>query len=291
MTRLPITKTPKVYVGGAFIRSESGRVLPVHDPRDPSKLLGNIPLCTRKDLRNAVEAAATAGPGWAKRTAYNRGQILYRLAEMLESRAEEFAASLAPFGAPGADPAREVAAAVDRLVYYAGWADKFAQVLGNTNPVSGPYFNFTLPEPMGVVGVLAETAAPPLLGLVSQVAPIIVSGNTVVAFASEAAPLAAVLLGEMLAVSDLPGGVVNLLTGRRTDLLPTFATHQALRAVDAAGVSDAEHRTLALGAADSVKRLKTRAAGAVDWFAPAAQGVEEIADFTEYKTIWHPVGA
>ncbi len=289
MTRLPITKTPKVYVGGAFIRSEGGRVLPVYDPTDKERLLGNVPLCTRKDLRNAVEAAAAAGPGWAKRTAYNRGQILYRLAEMLESRSDELAANLAQQSA--ADPAREVAAAVERLVYYAGWSDKFAQVLGNTNPVSGPYFNFTLPEPIGVVGVLAETGAPPLLGLVSQIAPIIVSGNTVVAFASEAAPLTAVLLGEMLAVSDLPGGVVNLLTGRRADLLPTFATHQALRAVDAAGVADAEHRTLALGAADSVKRLKTRAAGAVDWFAPNAQGVEEIADFTEYKTIWHPVGA
>ncbi len=291
MTRLPITKTPKVYVGGAFIRSESGRVLPVHDPRDKSKLLGNVPLCTRKDLRNAVEAAAAAGPGWAKRTAYNRGQILYRLAEMLEARADELAASLALFGASGSEPAREVAATVDRLVYYAGWSDKFAQVLGNTNPVSGPYFNFTLPEPMGVVGVLTENGAPPLLGLVSQIAPIIISGNTVVAFASEVVPLPAILFGEMLAVSDLPGGVVNLLTGRRADLLPTFATHQALRAVDAAGVSDAERKTLALGAADSVKRLKTRAAGAVDWFAANAQGVEEIAEFTEYKTIWHPIGA
>ena len=290
MIRLPITKTPKVYVGGAFIRSESGRVLPVYDPTDRT-LLGNVPLCTRKDLRNAVEAAASAGPGWAKRTAYNRGQILYRLAEMLESRAEEFAANLAQQQSSAADPAREVAATVDRLVYYAGWADKFAQVIGNTNPVSGPYFNFTLPEPMGVVGVIAEDAALPLLGLVSQVAPIIVSGNTVVAFASEVAPLAAVLLGEMLAVSDLPGGVVNLLTGRGVDLLPTFATHQALRAVDAAGVSDAERQTLALGAADSVKRLKTRAAGTVDWFADSTQGAEEIADFTEYKTIWHPVGA
>ena len=278
MTRLPITKTPKVYVGGAFIRSESGRVLPVYDPADKGKLLGNVPLCTRKDLRNAIEAAAAAGPGWAKRTAYNRGQILYRLAEMLESRGDEF-------------DAKEIAATVDRLVYYAGWADKFAQVLGNTNPVSGPYFNFTLPEPVGVVGVLAEDGAPPLLGLVSQVAPIIVSGNTVVAFASEAAPLSAVLLGEMLAVSDLPGGVVNLLTGKRADLLGTFATHQALRAVDAAGVTDAERKTLALGAADSVKRLKTRAAGSVDWYAATAQGVEEIADFIEYKTIWHPVGA
>ena len=290
MTRLPITKTPKVYVGGAFIRSESGRVLPVYDPQNKERLLGNVPLCTRKDLRNAVEAAAAAGPGWAKRTAYNRGQILYRLAEMLESRAEEFAANLA-LQTSAADPAREVAATVDRLVYYAGWSDKFAQVIGNINPVSGPYFNFTLPEPMGVVGVLTENGAPPLLGLMSQVAPIIVSGNTVVAFASEAAPLAAVLLGEMLAVSDLPGGVVNLLTGRRADLLPTFATHQALRAVGAAGVTDAERKTLALGAADSVKRLKTRAAGAVDWFAPTAQGVEEIAEFTEDKTIWHPIGA
>ena len=279
MTRLPITKTPKVYVGGAFIRSESGRVLPVYDPSDKERLLGNVPLCTRKDLRNAIEAAAAAGPGWAKRTAYNRGQILYRLAEMLESRADEFASS------------QEVTASIDRLVYYAGWADKFAQVLGNTNPVSGPYFNFTLPEPVGVVGVLAEDGAPPLLGLVSQVAPIIVSGNTVVAFASETAPLTAILLGEMLAVSDLPGGVINLLTGRRADLLGTFATHRALRAVDAAGVTDAERKTLALGAADSVKRLKTRAPGTTDWFATSAQGVEEIADFTEYKTIWHPVGA
>ena len=289
--RLPITKTPKVYVGGAFIRSESGRVLPIHDPRDKNKLLGNVPLCTRKDLRNAVEAAASAGPGWAKRTAYNRGQIIYRLAEMLESRADEIAASLAQSGATDAEAAREVTATVDRLVYYAGWSDKFAQVLGNTNPVSGPYFNFTLPEPMGVVGVITENAAPPLLGLVSQIAPIIVGGNTVVAFASEKSPLAAILLGEMLAVSDLPGGVVNVLTGRRADLLPTFATHQALRALDAAGVSEADRKTLALGAADSVKRLKTRAVGAVDWVAASAQGVEEIADFIEYKTIWHPIGA
>ena len=231
MSRLPITKTPKVYVGGAFIRSESARVLPVHDA--DGKLLGNVPRCTRKDLRNAVEAAAAAGPGWAKRTAYNRGQILYRLAEMLESRAAELAASLAHGNAAG-----EVAAAIDRIIYYAGWADKFAQVIGNTNPVSGPYFNFTLPEPMGVVGVLTDEAAPPLLGLLSQIVPVIVSGNTVVAFAPEAAPLPAILLGEMLAVSDLPGGVINLLTGRRAELLPTFATHEGIRAVDAAGVSD-----------------------------------------------------
>ena len=282
MSRLPVTKTPKVYVGGAFIRSESARVLPIHSP--DGKLLGNVPRCTRKDLRNAVEAAAAAGPGWAKRTAYNRGQILYRLAEMLESRATELAASLARD-----DAASEVTASVDRIVYYAGWADKFAQVLGNTNPVSGPYFNFTFPEPMGVVGVISDETAPPLLGLLSQVAPLIVSGNTVVAFAPETAPLPAILLGEMLAVSDLPGGVINLLTGRRAELLPTFATHEGIRALDAAGVSDAERKTLGLGAAESVKRLKTRAPGSVDW--NTAQGVEEIADFIEFKTVWHPVGA
>ena len=288
MSRLPVTKTPKVYVGGAFIRSESARVLPVHGP--DGRLLGNVPRCTRKDLRNAVAAAAAAGPGWARRTAYNRGQILYRLAEMLESRATELAATLAHHEYAEARTAtQEVTAAIDRIVYYAGWADKFAQVLGNTNPVSGPYFNFTFPEPMGVVGVITDETAPPLLGLLSQIAPVIVSGNTVVAFAPEGAPLPAILLGEMLAVSDLPGGVVNLLTGRRAELLPTFATHEAIRAVDAAGVSDAERKTLGLGAAESVKRLKTRAPGAVDWH--AAQGVEEIAEFVEFKTVWHPVGA
>ena len=290
MTRLPITKTPKVYVGGAFIRSESARVLPVHDAG--GKLLGNVPRCTRKDLRNAVEAAAAAGPGWAKRTAYNRGQILYRLAEMLESRNGELAGCLQENAAAANETAeREVAATVDRIIYYAGWADKFAQVLGNTNPVSGPYFNFTFPEPMGVVGVLAEEGAPPLLGLVSQVVPVIVSGNTTVAYASEAGSLVAILLGEMLAVSDLPGGVVNLLTGKRAELVGTFATHAAIRAVDAAGVSAEERRTLGRGAAESVKRLRTRAAGEVDWFAESAQGAEEIAECVEYKTVWHPVGA
>lgn len=292
MSRLPVVKTPKVYVGGAFIRSESGRVLAIHDPRDDSRLLGNVPRCTRKDLRNAVESAAAAGPGWAKRSGYNRGQILYRLGEMLESRAEEFAACLAESTGAAPDAATaEVVAAIDRLLYYAGWADKYAQVTGNTNPVSGPYFNFTVPEPIGVVGVLAEEAAPPLLGLLSQLAPIVVSGNTVVAYVGERASLVAVLLGEALAVSDLPGGVINLLTGQRAELLPTFATHAAIRAVDAAGVSAEEARTLGRGAADSVKRLKTRASGAVDWAADSARGVEEIAEFVEFKTIWHPVGA
>lgn len=292
MSRLPIVKTPKVYVGGAFIRSEGGRVLPVYHPTDRSRLLGNVPRCTRKDLRNAVEAAAAAGPGWAKRSGYNRGQILYRLGEMLESRSSELAACLSESTGCAIDPAAaEVAAAVDRLIYYAGWADKYAQVVGNTNPVSGPYFNFTLPDPIGVVGVIADETAPSLLGLLSQLAPIIVSGNTTVAFVGERASLVAVLLGEMLAVSDLPGGVVNLLTGLRGELLPTFATHEAIRAIDAAGVTGAEAKMLGLGAAESVKRLKTRAEGATDWMEDTARGVEEIAEFVEFKTIWHPVGA
>lgn len=292
MSRLPITKTPKVYVGGAFIRSESGRVLPIYDPRDQSRLLGNVPRCTRKDLRNAVEAAAAAGPGWAKRSGYNRGQILYRLGEMMESRSEELAACLAEStGAKTDAAAAEVLTAIDRLIYYAGWADKYAQVVGNTNPVSGPYFNFTLPDPVGVVGVIADETAPPLLGLLSQLAPIVVSGNTAVAFVGERASLIAVLLGEMLAVSDLPGGVINLLTGRRAELLPTFATHEAIRAIDAAGVSAAEAKTLGLGAAESVKRLKTREEGAAEWMTGAARGVEEIGEFVEFKTIWHPIGA
>ncbi len=286
MSRLPITKTPKVYVGGAFIRSESSRVFPLKDRA--GRLLGNIPQCTRKDLRNAVEAAAKAGPGWARRTAYNRGQILYRLGEMLEARGAEMAAALAD-GGPDTRARKEVAVVIDRLIHYAGWADKYEQVLGNVNPVAAPYFNFTVTEPMGVVGVIAPDR-PALLGLVSLVAPAIVSGNTVVALASEAAPYPAILLGEMLATSDLPGGVVNLLTGFRKELVPTFATHTHLRAISAA-VSPAERKTLELGAAESVKRTHFTEAGRTDWFADGAQGLYAIRDFLEFKTTWHPVGA
>lgn len=288
MPRLPVTKTPKPYVGGAFIRSESGRTRPLHDAA--GAFLAHVPLCTRKDLRNAVEAAAKAGPGWARRTAYNRGQILYRLAEMLEARRAEFAAALVRFGARRAAALREVDAATDRLVHYAGWADKYEQLLGGVNPVAGPYFNFTVSEPMGVVGVIAP-AAPPLLGLLSLVAPVIVSGNTVVALASEPQPYPAILLGELLATSDLPGGVVNLLTGTRADLLPTFATHAHLRGLSA--VADAaERRVLDLGAAESVKRVRyTPDAPLAAWLGGAAQGLEPIRAFIEPKTTWHPIGA
>ena len=288
MARLPITKTPKVYVGGAFIRSESARVFPLKDAA--GDFFANIPQCTRKDLRNAVEAAAKAGPGWAKRTAYNRGQILYRLAEMIEARAGEMAAAIALGGATPAAAAREVAAAVDRLIYYAGWTDKYEQVLGNVNPVAAPYFNFTVTEPMVIIGVIAPDEAP-LLALISLIAPAITSGNTVVALASTTQPYPAILLGEMLATSDLPGGVVNLLTGFRAEMIPTFATHTHLRAISAV-VNAAERKALALGAAESVKRtILLKAEEKRDWFASAAQSVDAIRDTVEFKTTWHPVGA
>jgi len=288
MTRLPITKTPKVYVGGAFIRSESARTLPLNDAA--GNFFANIPQCTRKDLRNAVEAAAKAGPGWAKRTAYNRGQIIYRLAEMLEARRADMADALAVGGATKNAAAKEIAATIDRLVHYAGWADKYEQVLGNVNPVASPHFNFTVTEPMGVVGVIAPHEAP-LLALVSLFAPAITSGNTVVALASAAQPYPAIVLGEMLATSDLPGGVVNLLTGLRKEMVPTFATHTHLRAIT--GVATAEERkAIRLGAAESVKRVKLHAAESpTDWFSDKAQGLYDVRDTLEFKTTWHPIGA
>ena len=290
MPRLTITKTPKPYVGGAFIRSESGRVFPINEgAKKDGKFFANIPQCTRKDIRNAVEAAAKAGPDWARRTPYNRGQILYRLGEMLEARAPEMADALAVGGTSRGDADREVAASVDRLIYYAGWADKYAQVVGNTNPVAGPFFNFTVPEPMGVIGIIAGDPDP-LLGLISQVAPVIVSGNTVVALVSETQPYPAIVLGEMLATSDLPGGVVNLLTGFRRELLPTFATHTHIRGMSAVIDAD-ERKELALGAADSVKRVRTRKSEEkLDWSSDKSQGVYDIKDFIEFKTTWHPIG-
>ncbi|MEY4938501.1 MAG: hypothetical protein RIQ93_236 [Verrucomicrobiota bacterium] len=287
MSRLPITKTAKPYAGGAFIRSESGRTFPLRTAA--GEFFANIPQCTRKDLRNSVEAAAKAGPGWAKRTAYNRGQILYRLGEMLEARRVELIDLLRRFGAPRGAAAREVEVSIDRLVYYAGWADKYEQVLGNVNPVASPHFNFTVTEPMGVIGVIAPDL-PALLGLISLVAPVIVSGNTVVALASESSPYPAILFGEMLATSDLPGGVVNVLTGLRQELVPTFATHTHLRGISAVGGA-ADRKAIRLGAAESVKRSHLRDGADVDWYGEDAQSVEAIREFIEFKTIWHPIGA
>jgi acyl-CoA reductase-like NAD-dependent aldehyde dehydrogenase len=285
--RIPVVKTPKVFVGGAFIRSESGRTFPVYD--SGGQFVANVPQCTRKDIRNAVEAAAKAGPGWAARTPYNRGQIIYRLAEMLESRADEMTGVLRQFSPQWTTAAeQEVAATVDRLVHYAGWADKYEQVLGSANPVASPFFNFTLTEPVGIVGIIASDASP-LLGLVTQAAAAIVSGNTVVALASEATPYPAITLGEMLATSDLPAGVMNILTGYRKELIPTFATHTHIRGIDAVATGD-DATSLRRGAADSVKRVKVRQPD-IDWQAESNESVYEIRSFVEFKTVWHPIGA
>jgi len=288
MSRLHITKTPKCYVGGAFIRSESGRVTELHDAS--GAFFANIPQCTRKDLRNAVEAAAKAGPGWAKRAAFNRGQILYRLAEMMEARGSELAEASALGGASKAEAAREVAASIERVVHYAGWTDKYEQILGSVNPVASAHFNFTVTEPMGIIGIIAPDDAP-LLALVSLILPAITSGNCVVALASNTQPYPSILLGEMLATSDLPGGVVNLLTGFRNEMMPTFATHEHIRALSGA-VNAEDRKTLKLGAAESVKRVRLlKAEEPIDWFADKLQGVQEIRELIEFKTTWHPVGA
>jgi acyl-CoA reductase-like NAD-dependent aldehyde dehydrogenase len=288
MSRLPITKTPKVYVGGAFIRSESARTFPLKDAA--GNFFANIPQCTRKDLRNAVEAAAKAGPGWAKRTAYNRGQIITGSARC--SRRAPGETWPMPSGRRRLEGRRGEGnhGDVDRLIYYAGWADKYEQVLGNVNPVAAPYFNFTVTEPMGIVGRdRARRGA--VARAAFAVAPAITSGNTVVALASSTQPYPAIVLGEMLATSDLPGGVVNLLTGFRKEMVPTFATHTHLRAI--AGVANAEERkALKLGAADSVKRTQLlKAEEPIDWFADTAQSLYEIRDHLEFKTTWHPIGA
>jgi aldehyde dehydrogenase (NAD+) len=285
--RIPVVKTPKVYVGGAFIRSESGRTFPVYD--SGGQFVANVPQCTRKDLRNAVEAAAKAGPSWSARTPYNRGQIVYRLAEMLEARADEMTGVLRQFSPAWTSAAeREVGETVDRLVHYAGWADKYEQVLGSTNAVAAPFFNFTLTEPVGVVGIIASDASP-LLGLITQAVAAIVSGNTVVALASEATPYPAITLGEMLATSDLPGGVMNILTGYRRELIPTFSTHTHIRGIDAVATGD-DATSLRRGAADSVKRVKVRQPD-IDWSSESNESVYEIRSFVDFKTVWHPIGA
>lgn len=291
MSRLPISKTPKCYVGGKFIRSESARTFPLNDAA--GKFFAHVPQCTRKDVRNAVEAAAKAGSGWAGRSAYNRGQILYRLAEMLEPRSAELVDALTLGGTTSVSSARrEVAATIDRIVHYAGWTDKYEQILGNVNPVASPHFNFTVTEPMGVIGIVAPDESP-LLGLLTCILPAITSGNSVVVITSETAPYPAIALGEMLATSDLPGGVVNLLAGFRKEMVPTFATHEHIRAIGGC-VDAADRKILEKGAAESVKRVKIfNASEPIDWSVgdgPKAS-LYAIQDFLEFKTTWHPVGA
>jgi len=286
-SRLAVRKTYKLYVGGAFPRSESGRSYPVYSAK--GTWMANAVLASRKDVRDAVAAARKAFPGWAGRTAYNRGQIFYRIAEMLEGRRDQFATEVAE--AEGLDRAAALAvvdASVDRWVWYAGWADKIAQVLGNANPVAGPYFNLSTPEPTGVVGVVAP-AESSLLGLVSVMAPVIVTGNTAVLLASEERPLPAVTFAEVLATSDLPGGVVNLLTGRVSELLPWLASHFDVNAIDLTGVTDPELAAEAeRAAAENLKRVVRPPQGPVDW--SADPGLERMTAFVETKTVWHPKG-
>ncbi|MFE6690392.1 aldehyde dehydrogenase family protein [Streptomyces sp. NPDC057743] len=282
--RLGVLKTYKLYVGGKFPRSESGRVYEVTDAK--GNWLANAPLSSRKDARDAVVAARKAFGGWSGATAYNRGQILYRIAEMLQGRRDQFVAEVADAeGLSKAKAAAQVDAAIDRWVWYAGWSDKVAQIAGSSNPVAGPYFNLSAPEPTGVVAVLAPQESS-FLGLVSVLAPVIVTGNTAVVVTSERAPLPALSLAEVLATSDLPGGVVNLLSGRTAELGAPLAAHQDVNALDLAG-ADAELATeLETAAADNLKRvLRPRA---VDW--TADPGTDRLLAFLETKTVWHPMG-
>ena len=277
--RLPVAKTYKLFIDGAFPRSESGRTFPVHGP--DGTLLANAARASRKDLRDAVRTARTAQEGWAARTAYNRGQVLYRVAEMLEGRRAELAALLSDTGLATEAAEEEVEASIDRWVWYAGWSDKVHQVLGTVNPVAGPYFNFTVPEPTGVVGLVAS-GRPALLGLVSRLVPAIVGGNAVVVVTGGDASLVAVTLGEVLATSDVPAGVVNVLTGERAELLPWLISHLDVNAVDLTGADDDLEAEVVAGAAANVKRVVF---GDVEEESPYA-----IADFLEMKTLWHPIG-
>ena len=294
-TRIDVFKTYKLFVGGAFPRSESGRVYEVTDTK--GNWLANAPLGTRKDTRDAVAAARKAFSGWSGATAYNRGQVLHRVAEMLQGRREQFAAEVAAAeGVSGKKAAALVDAAVDRWIWYAGWTDKIAQIAGSANPVAGPYFNLSTPEPTGVVGILAPRAGTghSLVGLISVIAPAIAAGNTVVVAPCERAPLPALSLGEVLASSDLPGGVVNVVSGRTTDIAPTLASHQDVNALDLAGAVAADGpgsaKALEITAAETLKRIVRPAAdpAAEDW--TAAQGTGRLLAFLETKTVWHPMG-
>ena len=280
--RIAVRKTYKLYIGGAFPRSESGRSYVVTDQKD--RFLANAALASRKDARDAVTAARKAFGGWSAATAYNRGQVLYRVAELLEGRRAQFVAEVRAAEGHGARHGEAVVdAAIDRWVWYAGWADKLAQVRGSANPVAGPYFNFSLPEPTGVVAVIAPQASS-LLGFVSVVAPAVVSGNTVVAVASERCPLPAVSLSEVLATSDVPGGVINVLTGRTEEIAPWLASHMDVNAIDLSGATSPLADDLAAAAAENLKRVVKP--GDEDW--TLAPGLDRMLTYLETKTVWHP---
>ncbi len=288
MTRLNVRKTYKLYINGEFPRTESGRSYPVKTKG--GELLANACRGSRKDLRNAVQAARKAFSGWSGKTAYNRGQILYRMAEVCEARAAELGDELRQQGSTAADARKEIDAVIDRFVYYAGWSDKYPQIFGSVNPVAGPYYNFTVPEPTGVVGVVAPEE-PSLLGLVSRMAPAIVGGNTVVVITSEAKPLAAITFGEVLQTSDVPAGVVNLISGLKSELVPWLAAHMDVNAIDATGVAAESLAAVQKTAAENVKRVVHFDGAAIGWAdARRSQSPYAIFDFQEMKTVWHPMG-
>ena len=286
--REEVRKTYKLYVGGAFPRSESGRSYAVHDSK--GGFLANAAHASRKDARDAVQAARKAFGGWSTRTPYNRGQVVYRIAEVMEGRRAQLADEVQRGeGLTKRQAEAVVDLSVDRLVWYAGWADKIAQVVGGTNPVAAPYFNFSLPEPTGVVAVVAPQASS-LLGLVSVVAPVVVTGNTVVVATSAERPVPAVTLSEILATSDVPGGVVNVLTGALSDTVPTLAAHMDVNALDLTGLAGDPDtaRNLEIEAAENLKRVLRAPASEPDW--TAEPGLDRLTRFLETKTVWHPVG-
>jgi hypothetical protein len=289
--RLGVRKTYKLFIGGEFPRTESGRAYEVFG--DDGELLANACRGTRKDIRDAVRAARKVQPEWAAKTAYNRSQVLYRIAELMEGRRDQFVAEVRAAEGVGLQRARRlVDAAIDRWVWYAGWADKFPQVLGNVNPVGGSYFNFSIPEPTGVVGIVAAEDSS-LLGLVSRLAPVIVSGNAAVVLASESRPLPAITLSEVLATSDVPGGVVNVITGLRRELVPHLAGHMDVNALDGFGLDPREVATVEETATENVKRFSRPPNGGLDrydWLSEKAQSPYLIGEFVEIKTVWHPIG-
>lgn len=285
-SRVPVAKTYKLYIGGQFPRTESGRYIAFSDAS--GAVIANVCRASRKDFRNAVVAARNALPGWAGASAYLRGQVLYRIAEMLEGRREQFTAELVREGGTKRRAAAEVDAAVDRVIHYAGWSDKYQQIFSAVNPVASSHFNFSVPEPMGVVAILAPEE-PGLLGFVSNVMPAIVGGNTVVALASESRPLSAVSFAEVLHASDVPPGVVNVLTGRRDELALQFASHMDVNALVVGDGGDAaDRRRIRYEAAENLKRVIERTD--VDWRSEAAASPYRIRDTQETKTTWHPVG-
>ena len=285
MSRLSVAKTYKIYIGGKFPRTESGRYYRLENPA--GDLLANVCQGSRKDFRNAVVAARKAQPGWGKASAYLRGQILYRIAEMLEGRREQFVAELVAQGSSQREAEREVDASVDRLVYFAGWSDKYQQVFSSVNPVNSSHFNFSVLEPSGVIGILAPEESS-LLGLVSNIAPAIVGGNTCVVLASETLPMCAVSFAEVLHSSDVPGGVVNILTGFREELAGQFASHMDVNAIVYCDASRKQEKDIQIAAADNIKRVISRTR--TDWSDDDQDNPYLIRDTQEVKTTWHPIG-